>query len=293
MDAHDIFKKLTRGVKFTTKDRRITKKPNAVKSVELLEIKKQESEFPSDNEIKTEPEDSSDDESPVINQTIQELSEDEIKDEIISDDEAQMNLFDDVNLPNLIKKKKKEMTEDKLKMIEQEEVNRFRNLNKINVIGKKPPKPFEKFDNLNRDYKISNLIIENVKKCGYTVPTPIQMQAMPIMLEGRPVLACAPTGSGKTASFLVPIIRDLKGPQNKGFRAVILCPTRELAKQTQRECIRLTEGIGFRIHIINKINQAEDKYGPKSSGKYDILITTPNRVCFLLNQEPALLDLKK
>lgn len=292
MDAHDIFKKLTRGVKFTSKDRNNSKKPNAVKPVELLEIKKQEPEFLSDNEIKTEPEDSSDDETPV-NQTIQSLSEDEIKDEIVSDEDEQMNLFDDVNLPNLIKKKKKVMTEDKLKMIELEEVNRFRNLNKINVIGKKPPKPFDNFDNLTKDYKISNLIVENVKKCGYTSPTPIQMQAMPIMLEGRPILACAPTGSGKTASFLVPIIRDLKGPQNKGFRAVILCPTRELAKQTQRECIRLTEGIGFRVHIINKINQAEDKYGPKSSGKYDILITTPNRVCFLLNQEPALLDLKK
>lgn len=291
MDAHDIFKKLTRGVKFTSKVRNITKKPNAVKTAELLEIKKEEPEFLSDNEIKTEPEDSSDDDTPA-NQTIQQLSEDEIKDEIISDDE-QMNLFDDVNLPNLIKKKKKVMTEDKLKMIEQEEVNRFRNLNKINVIGKKPTKPFSNFDDLTKDYKISNLIVENVKKCGYTSPTPIQMQAMPIMLEGRPVLACAPTGSGKTASFLVPIIRDLKGPQNKGFRAIILCPTRELAKQTQRECIRLTEGIGFRIHIINKINQAEDKYGPKSSGKYDILITTPNRVCYLLNQEPALLDLKK
>lgn len=106
-------------------------------------------------------------------------------------------------------------------------------------------------------------------------------------------MACAPTGSGKTAAFLVPIIRDLKKPKKKGFRALILCPTRELAKQTQRECLRLVEEIGLRVHIMNKVNQAETKYGLKSNKQYDILITTPNRVCYLLEQEKSLLDLSK
>lgn len=81
-------------------------------------------------------------------------------------------------------------------------------------------------------------------------------------------MACAPTGSGKTAAFLLPIIHHLGGPQRKGFRAVILCPTRELAKQTYRECVRLSEGYNFRIHIISKINQALNKYGPNSSQKF-------------------------
>lgn len=106
-------------------------------------------------------------------------------------------------------------------------------------------------------------------------------------------MACAPTGSGKTAAFLVPIVRDLKKPKKKGFRALILCPTRELAKQTQRECLRLVDQIGLRVHCLNKVNQAEAKYGPKSNKQYDILITTPNRVCFLLEQETPLLDLTK
>lgn len=104
-------------------------------------------------------------------------------------------------------------------------------------------------------------------------------------------MVCAPTGSGKTAAFLVPIIRDLKEPRNDGFRAVVLCPTRELAKQTQRECLRLTESIGLTAHILSKINQAETKYGPKSNKKFDILITTPNRICYLLKQDPCVLDL--
>lgn len=106
-------------------------------------------------------------------------------------------------------------------------------------------------------------------------------------------MACAPTGSGKTAAFLVTIIRDLKKPKKKGFRAVILCPTRELAKQTQRECLRLAEGIDLRVHTLNKTNQAEAKYGPKSNKQYDILITTPNRVCYLLDQAEPLIDLSK
>lgn len=74
---------------------------------------------------------------------------------------------------------------------------------------------------------------------------------------------------------------------------MILCPTRELAKQTQRECLRLVEGIDLRIHTLNKTNQAETKYGPKSNKQFDILITTPNRVCYLLDQEPPLLDLSQ
>lgn len=86
--------------------------------------------------------------------------------------------------------------------------------------------------------------------------------------QGRQILACAPTGSGKTAAFLVPIIMSLKAPQRQGFRALILCPTRELAKQTQRECLRLSQGRGFRIHVISKIKQALSKYGSGSSQKF-------------------------
>lgn len=84
-------------------------------------------------------------------------------------------------------------------------------------------------------------------------------------------MACAPTGSGKTAAFLLPIIHKLEGPQKKGFRAVIICPTRELAKQTQKECVRLSVGRGLRIHVISKINKAIEKFGAKSSQKFGII----------------------
>lgn len=166
-------------------------------------------------------------------------------------------------------------------------------MNHIHISGQKPPNPIKEFEELTESYKVSPRMVENLVNCGYVSPTPIQMQTMSAMLTGRNVLACAPTGSGKTAAFLVPIIRDLKWPKKEGFRALILCPTRELAKQTQRECMRLTDGIDFRIHIISKVKQAELKYGKESSKKYDILITTPNRVCYLLNLDPPLLDLSR
>ena len=94
------------------------------------------------------------------------------------------------------------------------------------------------------------------------------MQAIPLMLKKREILACAPTGSGKTAAFLVPIIHCLGGPQKKGFRAVIVSPTRELANQTHRECVKLSEGIGLRCHVIDNVGKATQKFGSHSSQRF-------------------------
>ncbi|EFN79685.1 Probable ATP-dependent RNA helicase DDX52, partial [Harpegnathos saltator] len=171
-------------------------------------------------------------------------------------------------------------------------INHLRNQNRISVTGNRVPELITDFEELKTKYQISENLMNNMKACDYICPTPVQMQAMPILLEGRNILACAPTGSGKTAAFLLPIICSLQKPQNKGFRAVILSPTRELAKQTYRECLSLSDGYDFRIHIINKTNQALTKYGPSSSQKFDILITTPKRLVFLLNQDPPAISLK-
>lgn len=161
------------------------------------------------------------------------------------------------------------------------------------MTGRQPPPPLETFTEMQLEYKLSEQLLQNLVACGYSQPTPIQMQAIPIMSAGHSLLACAPTGSGKTATFLVPIVRDLRKPRKQGFRALILCPTRELAKQTQRECLRLVEDIGLRVHTLSKTNQAESRYGVKSNQKFDILVTTPNRVCYLLAQTPPILDFSK
>uniref|UniRef100_A0A3B5MI06 ATP-dependent RNA helicase n=1 Tax=Xiphophorus couchianus TaxID=32473 RepID=A0A3B5MI06_9TELE len=64
---------------------------------------------------------------------------------------------------------------------------------------------------------------------GLNTPTPIQMQAIPLMMHARELLACAPTGSGKTLAFSLPLLAHLQRPANLGFRALVISPTRELA----------------------------------------------------------------
>src|ERR1044072_3489446 len=66
---------------------------------------------------------------------------------------------------------------------------------------------------------------------GYNTPTPIQLQAIPIILSGHDVIGCAETGTGKTAAFLLPIIQRISDKARPGVRVLVLAPTRELALQ--------------------------------------------------------------
>lgn len=80
---------------------------------------------------------------------------------------------------------------------------------------------------------LSSAIYGSIKKTGYKVPTPIQRKAIPLILQGKDVVAMARTGSGKTAAFLIPMMEKLKTHSVKvGARALILSPSRELALQT-------------------------------------------------------------
>ncbi|KAJ3589801.1 hypothetical protein NHX12_010642 [Muraenolepis orangiensis] len=173
------------------------------------------------------------------------------------------------------------------------EVNRIRKLHSIYVHGTDIPEPVCSFEELQTEYRLNPQVIQNLKEAGLSSPTPIQMQAIPLMMHGREILACAPTGSGKTLAFCLPLLAHLKQPANQGFRAVIISPTRELASQTHRELVRLSDGLGFRVHIIDKASLAAKKYGPQSSKKYDILVSTPNRLIYLLKEDPPGLDLSR
>lgn len=245
------------------------------------------------------------------------LDEDDIKMESEGDEDyflkspkpavETFKLLNGVDIP--IKKSKNKLTvtlteEEINKQKHQQEINRIRNENNIQIRSANPanvPEPVTDFDNMKSKYKISKKIIKNLVECGYKVPTAVQMQAIPILSRGQQIMACAPTGSGKTSAFLVPILSDLKRHNaTLGYRALILCPTRELAKQIQRECMRLTENIGIRTHIISKVKDDENeaqisdkKNKQRAKQNYDILITTPNRICFLLNHRPGELNLEQ
>ncbi|XP_054611514.1 probable ATP-dependent RNA helicase DDX52 [Dunckerocampus dactyliophorus] len=179
----------------------------------------------------------------------------------------------------------------RLKHLHQEKVNRIRSQHRINVHGSDMPDPVCTFEEVQSEYRLNPRILENLRTAGLNSPTPIQMQAIPLMMHGRELLACAPTGSGKTLAFCLPLLAHLRQPAKLGFRAVIISPTRELASQTYREMLRLSEGAGFRIHILDKASLAAKKYGPQSNKKYDVLISTPNRLVFLLKQDPPAIDL--
>ncbi|XP_032388693.1 putative ATP-dependent RNA helicase DDX52 isoform X2 [Etheostoma spectabile] len=179
----------------------------------------------------------------------------------------------------------------RLKHLHQEKVNRIRSQHRINVHGCDVPDPVCTFEELRSEYRLNPRVLQNLKDAGLNSPTPVQMQAIPLMMHGRELLACAPTGSGKTLAFCLPLLAHLQQPANLGFRAVVISPTRELANQTYRELLRLSEGAGFRVHIMDKASLAAKKYGPQSNKKYDILVSTPNRLVFLLKQDPPALDL--
>lgn len=90
------------------------------------------------------------------------------------------------------------------------------------------------------DLGISNEILKAVEDMGYTHPSPIQAQSIPLLLQGRDVIGQAQTGTGKTASFAIPIIDQVDVEFNKP-QALILCPTRELAVQVEGEIVKLSK----------------------------------------------------
>lgn len=85
-----------------------------------------------------------------------------------------------------------------------------------------------------------------VNKCGYSVPTPIQMQAIPHLLQGHDLLGLAQTGTGKTAAFVLPTLQRLQQESRKKTRALILTPTRELAEQIHENIGQMVGTTGLR-----------------------------------------------
>ena len=117
----------------------------------------------------------------------------------------------------------------------EKEAKKIRDKWRILVDGSNIPNPTTKFS----DMKVPPSVLLGMKEKGITRPTPIQVQAMPVLLSGRDLIGIAYTGSGKTLTFSLPLIlfaidRELKTPLNPGEGPVglILCPSRELATQT-------------------------------------------------------------
>src|ERR1043166_2594438 len=85
------------------------------------------------------------------------------------------------------------------------------------------------------EFQLHHHLLKGVKELGFTRPTPIQADAIPAAMAGQDVLACAMTGSGKTAAFLLPILHQLIDKPRRPTRPLILTPTRELAAQIHED----------------------------------------------------------
>ncbi|CAH0751716.1 unnamed protein product [Diatraea saccharalis] len=277
MDAYDIFKKLTKGLTFK---RKVLGVKNNVPDKNLLPVKIEDIKK---EKIEVDDED-------FISKSDSEHSETESQSQG-SDDES-MQLVNCVKVDEKKGKKKKIKTEDLQKKLELEEQNRFRNEHGIKAVGRHVPAALHEFSDLALRYNVSQELISTVKECGYNEPTPVQRQALPCMLEDRQIFACAPTGSGKTAAFLVPILHMLGAPQG-GPRALILCPTRELAHQIYREALRLSASTQLRCSVIRNLKESKVKEREATFRKSDIVISTPNRLCYLLNQDSVSVSLDK
>jgi len=138
------------------------------------------------------------------------------------------------------------------------------------------------------DLGLSPTLLMTLDREGYVTPTPIQAQAIPLLLAGHDLLGIAQTGTGKTAAFALPILQHIMSnriiPAPKSVRCLVLSPTRELASQIADSFKAYSKGMGLQIATI----YGGTKYGPQYkalNGGLDILVATPGRLLDHLEQK--------
>lgn len=142
------------------------------------------------------------------------------------------------------------------------------------------------------DFKLNKQLLDAVKEAGYETPSPVQQKTIPLINAGHDVLGIAPTGTGKTAAYVLPLLLKVKYAQGMYPRAFILAPTRELVMQISKEITHFAKYTDIR-HValyggIGPKTQIEDiKKG------VDILVSTPGRFLEIYRKEELFLkDIK-
>lgn len=143
------------------------------------------------------------------------------------------------------------------------------------------------FDNLG----LRAEILRAVKSAGYKEPTPIQQKAIPLVIDGRDLMAGAQTGTGKTAGFTLPILHRLSEYKIKGrpVRALVLVPTRELAAQVHENVLTYSKHLKIKSAVIFGGVNIRPQINQLRSG-VDLLIATPGRLLDHINQGTLTLD---
>jgi len=148
------------------------------------------------------------------------------------------------------------------------------------------------------DLRLAEPILRSLSQERYTTPTPIQAQAIPVVLDGRDILGCAQTGTGKTAAFALPILHrltlqtggpsvaPLNGNSRRAVRCLVLAPTRELALQIEESFRTYGRHLGIRTASIFGGVSQHSQVQALSRG-VDVLVATPGRLLDLINQGHA------
>mmetsp|Transcript_19468 Transcript_19468/g.45256 ORF Transcript_19468/g.45256 Transcript_19468/m.45256 type:complete len:692 (+) Transcript_19468:76-2151(+) len=157
-------------------------------------------------------------------------------------------------------------------------------------------KPITRFS----EAKLTDSLFDNLRRCGYDRPTPVQKHSIPIVVSGRDLMACAQTGSGKTCAFMVPCIESLLRsgpPANPSSRrpkpmpcGLVLAPTRELALQIHGESAKFAFDTGILCRIVYGGADIKEQREDLEKG-CDILIATPGRLTDMGQRHMVELDL--
>lgn len=144
-----------------------------------------------------------------------------------------------------------------------------------------------------KDLNIIEPILKSIEEAGYEKPTAIQEKSIPAILDGRDILGCAQTGTGKTAAFAIPILqrisKEKKVDNERKLKALIVAPTRELAIQIGENVTTYSKHLDIKSTVIfGGVNQSSQVRKIKSG--IDVLIATPGRLIDLSNQRH--IDLK-
>jgi probable ATP-dependent RNA helicase DDX4 len=169
----------------------------------------------------------------------------------------------------------------------------FDNFDKIDV--QVTGKENEKFKQINtfEEGNLREFLIENIKRSGYTKPTPIQKHSIPIIMGRRDLMGCAQTGSGKTASFVLPILNVLMSENdtlNPGKpQCLIVAPTRELAIQIRDEAMKFASGSFIKVCLA--YGGAATRYQTENiTNGCHILVATPGRLTDFINKAVVTFD---
>ncbi|HAM15937.1 MAG TPA: DEAD/DEAH box helicase, partial [Eggerthellaceae bacterium] len=140
------------------------------------------------------------------------------------------------------------------------------------------------------DLGLSEKALSAVARMGYDVPTPVQEQAIPLVLEGRDIIAAAQTGTGKTAAFMLPSLDRLEHAKGgSGPLMLVVTPTRELAQQIGEVAEQVALSTHHRITTVVGGLSYKPQIAKLRRGT-DILIATPGRLIDLMDQNAVRLE---